>query len=521
MKDTNWFNLVKEKYYQGITNLFILYGNIYDYAIEGVPFVDYLVGKLDSLKIDEIAVYDIEKGLNYYKAAENRESKNIDDWNKMLRDIKSKSINKAFIIKYPDFIIPNIPISNMSEDNKSKIISLHKTINSLEFLDSENIVFIVADSDKDINDRFINSNTRAFPISIGYPNKEERLDMIKYLELTSDKTIKWEIDKHKLSSLTSGLSRMHIEDIYLQAEATGVMSIKDVVNRKNELLIKEYGDVIEILDSEGYSFKDFAGQTQIKNYHEEVIINPMLEGDTSFIPKGVLYSGPPGTGKSHFARCLAGEINATSVILKINKIMDKWVGESEKRLAKLFMGLEALSPVIVFVDEIDQAFGRGENEGNSVSKNIFGMFLQFLSEPSHRGKIIWIGATNYPNKMDEALKRTGRFDKKIPFLPPNKNERIEVFKIYLSKTGYPINLTTQNYQELADMTDKYTPAEIEGIIIKTLEIVKRKKLKTIDFGTVKYSIECIITTQNSKIDEMIEIALKECNDREFLPDEYK
>jgi len=162
---------------------------------------------------------------------------------------------------------------------------------------------------------------------------------------------------------------------------------------------------------------------------------------------------------------------------------------------------------------------RGENDTNAVSRNLFGMFLAFLSEPSHRGKILWLGATNYPNKMDEALKRAGRFDKKIPFLPPTKEERINVFDIHLNKNGYPYEV--KNKEALGALTEGYTQAEIENVVVKALEVAHRKKLPVITDDTLTYAIDCMITSKNERITEMTNIALDECNDKEFLPTHYK
>lgn len=519
LKLTNWMKVLEDKYHNGISNVFVLSGNSMDYAIPGVPMLDYIVGRLDKLGFQDIATYDKADGLRYMKGR--RMASDLDDWSLMVGQIKKQDNKSAYIIQYPELAIPNMPVSYMSETVQIMLITLHKAISSVEFLNSENVIILITDSEYSINEKFVNSSSRSISIKIDLPNELERIEMINYLKETSDVRIKEEVTTKQFARLTAGLSRFNIEDIFLQAESQGYLSKQTILTKKEELMIKEYGDIIELFESEGYSFDNFAGQEHLKSYHREAIIQPMLEGDLASIPKGVLYSGPPGTGKSYFARCVAGEANMTSVLLKISKLLDKYVGESEKKFEKLFMCLTALAPVIVFVDEIDQAFGRGDNESVSVTKNIFGMFLQFLSEPSHRGKILWIGATNYPNKMDEALKRTGRFDKKIPFLPPNKEERIEIFKIHLNKVGYKISLTDEDYRELANKTEKYTPAEIEGIVVKALEVAKRKKLKEIGMETMCYAIDCIITAQNSKIDEMIEIAINECNDREFLPQEYR
>ena len=146
------------------------------------------------------------------------------------------------------------------------------------------------------------------------------------------------------------------------------------------------------------------------------------------------------------------------------------------------------------------------------------MFLAELSKPENRGKIIWLGATNYPNRIDEALKRTGRFDKKIPFFAPNDSERRQVLEKRIEKVGIPAE--NVNYDLVVARTKGFTQAEIEGIVVKALELSIRggsNKIRNTDFLR---ALEYISTMQNVRIEEMENIALMECNDLEFLPKEY-
>jgi SpoVK/Ycf46/Vps4 family AAA+-type ATPase len=198
----------------------------------------------------------------------------------------------------------------------------------------------------------------------------------------------------------------------------------------------------------------------------------------------------------------------------MSKILDKYVGEAEKNLEKAFAVFRALAPVGVFIDELDQALSRGENETNSVNRNLFGMFLAELSKPENRGKIIWLGATNYPNKIDEALKRTGRFDKKIPFFAPSASERILVFEKRIAKTSpKSINI---DYRTLAESTEGFTQAEIEGIVVKALELAIRCGREVIINKDLYNALSFMSSAQNERITEMENIALEECNDVEFL-----
>jgi SpoVK/Ycf46/Vps4 family AAA+-type ATPase len=290
------------------------------------------------------------------------------------------------------------------------------------------------------------------------------------------------------------------------------------LKKKEELIEREYGHIIEILDPSNLSLDDFAGQEKIKSYFQDVVIDAIAKDRISIIPKGVLLMGPPGTGKSYFARCLAGSAGINFVEFKMSKILDKYVGEAEKNLEKAFAVFRALAPVGVFIDELDQVLSRGDNDTNSVNRNLFGMFLAELSKPENRGKIIWLGATNYPNKIDEALKRTGRFDKKIPFFAPTESERELVFKKRITKTS-PAS-TNIDYADLAKRTNGFTQAEIEGVVVKALELAIRKGINVIRSEDLNNALMYMYSAQNAKIVEMENIALLECNDVEFLPDDY-
>jgi hypothetical protein len=117
-----------------------------------------------------------------------------------------------------------------------------------------------------------------------------------------------------------------------------------------------------------------------------------------------------------------------------------------------------------------------------------------------------------------ALKRTGRFDKKIPFFAPTEAERELVFKKRITKTS-PAS-TNIDYADLAKRTRGFTQAEIEGVVVKALELAIRKGINVIRSEDLNNALMYMYSAQNAKIVEMENIALLECNDVEFLPDDY-
>ena len=206
----------------------------------------------------------------------------------------------------------------------------------------------------------------------------------------------------------------------------------------------------------------------------------------------------------------------------MSRILGKYVGESEKSMERALSVFRALAPVGVFIDEIDQVFAARTdgNSGSSVNNNLFGMLLTEMAKPENRGRILWLAATNYPNKVDEALKRAGRFDKKVPFFAPNEEERRQVFLYHLKRHGFVMD-DAECLDKIISDTDGYTQAEIEAVVVKAEELMKRKNNQADAVEMLTLARNYMISTQNANIRYMEDLALAECNDAEFIPEQKR
>lgn len=521
MEFTKWAKEIYTRYETGVDNAFIVTGNIGDYAIDTIKIQDYLQALLDTkFHMDFVATYDPNDGVTPYK---NYEGEPLQTYGSMCEYLMNSTSNRksAYIINYPNLFLPCPPNGRLNDSEMANLISIHKALSSGNFMSSDNIVIFLCESVKDINPMLVSSNIKTAVIEITLPTAEDRKTFFEknHVDIGVDSSY-MEVSVEQFVNLTAGLTLMNIEDILLNAADKKKLTYDMILDRKKELIRKEYGEIIELFDTSKSSLADFAGQEHIKEYFKDVVIDAIKDGNTKIVPKGVLLMGPPGTGKTYFSNCLAGDAGINFVEFKMSKILDKWVGNAEKNLEKAFSVFRALAPVGVFLDEVDQSLSRGDNDSSSVNKNMFGMFLAELSKPENRGKILWIGATNYPNKIDEALKRSGRFDKKIPFFAPKAEERAAVFAIHFKKTGYKIDEAI-DYNLLASKTDGYTQAEIENVVVKSLELAMRRKHDILMLKDIEDSLEFMLPASNSRIREMEDIALLECNDLEFLPTEYR
>jgi len=198
---------------------------------------------------------------------------------------------------------------------------------------------------------------------------------------------------------------------------------------------------------------------------------------------GVLLYGPPGTGKTMIAKAIAREIDATFFVVSPAQLLSKWVGEAEQNVRKLFDAAKAEPVSVIFLDEIEALVPKRAGESSSVMQRVVPQILQELEGFDRKADraLLFVGATNKPWILDEAILRPGRLDARIYVGLPDAPARFKLLEIHLA--GRPL-AGDVDFGELCDRLSGYSGADIKSIAERAaqrpfLEAVGGKQVRAI------------------------------------------
>jgi transitional endoplasmic reticulum ATPase len=210
---------------------------------------------------------------------------------------------------------------------------------------------------------------------------------------------------------------------------------------------------------------DVGGLEEVKSTLKQIIEWPLMyaelfERANTAPPKGVLLTGPSGTGKTLIAKAVAHECGVNFISVKGPELLSKWVGDSEHRIRDVFKIARLSSPCIIFFDELEAIAGkRGSGEANVTERVISQMLTEMDGIEELRGVVI-LAATNRPELLDPALLRAGRFEVRLDLPVPDKSTRRSIFSVHTESKplGPDVDLDV-----LADETEGFVGADIEAV----------------------------------------------------------
>lgn len=305
-----------------------------------------------------------------------------------------------------------------------------------------------------------------------------------------------------------GLNEFQIKQILnLAYQDGGVLDFDDkqLILSQKEQLIKKAG-LLEMIPVHE-TIDDIGGLENLKEwlYKKECIFN-QLDKATKFgvdIPKGIMIVGMPGCGKSLAAKATAKLFEIPLVRLDVGRLLGKYIGESEENMRKALRLSEAISPCVLWIDEIEKAFSGvgGSGGGSDVTTRLFGQFLTWMQEKENT--VFIVATANNISRISPEFLRKGRFDELFYVDFPNDEERRKIIEIHLKKR----NKWNKELDiiSLVKLTGGYNGADLEDIVKDAIEncfIEGRVQLTTEDLKLAQKNIKSISSTLKERIQEI-------------------
>ncbi len=568
-----WMVTLRERYLHTDTCAYILHGNVHDllFCNDRLYAMSEFLEAFFSLSGKTVIYYDPGKGLEIrdvnhaYDAAKvlckgdvglmqrvfprgeqtpkNMVKDNMERELAGLRDpdaslelaeqlLLDPQLTCALVLQYADLIAPDGATSSLNFMERTAMARLHRWSLSREIVGSGNLILLLTSSLSDLS-RLLVRNPRMMSLEVPLPDEQRRRKFVRHLlPDAADVTI------DQLARITGGLQIRQIEDTIVPSMRNTKMGDRSfftgISARKKEILEQECVGLLEVIEP-NHGFEAVGGMETVKQALLKVCAH-LKAGNTEQVPMGILLVGPMGTGKTFVAEAFAKECGLAAV--KLKNFRDKWVGSTEANLEKILSVIDGLGEIIVIIDEGDRSLGGGDND-SGVQSRVMARLKDFMSDTSHRGRIVFVMMTNRPDKLDTDMKRPGRFDLKIPFFHPgNAAERLAMLHSVLRRHRIVAKLPEAEALALMEPLDGYAAADLEAVALLAKDVADERMLSTpkvpglledledeeptIEISDLKQAVDDFMPTRELEMIEYMELlAVHEASNRRLLPEKFR
>ena len=407
-----------------------------------------------------------------------------------------------------------LTLVNMAEESTVLRQALRAWATSPELYRVKSTVFVFTPSASTILDDYTKSLVAIIPVPIS--SVEEREEIVRRVS----EPLKMEVEPMLVNSL-AGLNLHEAESALLESafrhrrlDPAFISAFKAEVVRKSGVLS---------ISEPRYGFEAIGGYEETKRFIRTEVINVLAEPERAEAmglrpPRGILLFGPPGTGKSLFARALAKELRLPFIELRLEDIYRSLVGETEQRLRRAIDIIEAMAPDVVFIDEIDRLGHRTDVSTDSgVSRRVFSALLEWLGDDRRRAIIV--GTTNEPEYLDAAMLRAGRLDRKIPLMLPDKAAREAILQVHTNVQRKVPVASDVSFSKLAEATEFWSGAELEELVLRAARRAFNERVSEVSSKHFREALETFnidLSARQKMVQRYLALAERYCDDRQFL-----
>ncbi len=541
----SWAEELRDRYLSGEASMFLLHGNVRDvYAwpadregqeVEYLNLRDFLERFLARSK-EIVVYYNVSEGIVLPSPAMNRRFRTVanarralegnaplDTWPRRTSEVlplleslvTDPAQRAAIVLDFVETIVPMGDMSFMGEGDKANLVALQRWSSDPALLQSDNLVILVSENLSDVHRRVV-ASTQLAPVNVPLPEEHVRQALIEATDLQG---VTLEVEVSSLAKVTAGLTLVQIRGLFRQARQSGApVNFRTVSRRKKSIIEQECHGLVEFVDPD-HDFSHVGGMTEIKAALVRVS-QAIKRGHRHRVPMGVLFVGPMGTGKTFLAEAFAAESGLTCI--KLKNFREKWVGSTEGNLEKILQVVDGLGYVLLIIDEADRSMSSGSDGDGGTSSRVIARLKEFMSDTSHRGRVVMMMMTNRPDKLDADLKRPGRFDLKIPFFfPENADDRRSVAEALVRKIGLQL-VDGATLDSVVEGTDGYSGAELEAVLLAAANNAADDDRAEVRQEDLDQAVGDVIPSRDLRMLSYMEmLAVFESSSRHMLPPRFK
>ena len=528
-----WLEELRLAYESGAHGQFVLYGNVADrFPLDGrlVSLTRYLDARLLAA-FDVVFLYDPGNGLSLLRGGERfaewPAAAQVQPWphepraavelisrylryRANLRALgRGDSQHVAVILRGADLVLPAGQPGDFATSSLASLV--RDWAAEPPFSDMAFASLLLADNLNDLHPLVAN-NPRIDRIQVPLPDVDDLRQCLAQLRVDHPKAFAAQDDGAEQALTGVSLSAL-ASLVKRRAHEGKVLGARDWAEAKKELVEADSAGLVEFIES-ARTLDDYHAQEALKTWLRQDMAL-WQAADLRALPKGYIFCGPVGTGKTYLVECLAGEAGVP--VVKLKNFRDRWVGSSEGNLEKIFRLIRGLGRCIVFIDEADQTLGKrdGGNGDSGLSGRLYSMIAQEMGSADNRGKVIWILASSRPDLIEVDLKRPGRVDVKIPLLPTTSvAESAALLRALLKRFDLPLEQAQLEQQALPLLL---TPGAAEALAVKVYRQVRTAQLPALE------ALQHCLQGYQPPVPEQVlrlqmQLAIREATDMAFVPE---
>ncbi len=331
--------------------------------------------------------------------------------------------NLLIVIEGVDLILPMGEITSLSDMDRHRISICHDWFSDPGFMEGKDGVVLLTESRSLINDR-VARLPQLLEVPVASPNDAERKHFISWFMRAQAEgaQIKLWGTEDELAIATAGLTVMALMQILKgAAHDRAALTQDDVIARVEDFIKNQIGEDMVEFKKPSHTLEQVVGFTALKNFIRAELLPRFASAGDDALP-GAAVCGPIGGGKTFIFEAVASELDMVVLVLK--NIRSQWFGQTDVLFERLRRVLEALSKVLIFVDEADTQFGGVDANTHETERRLTGKIQAMMSDSKLRGRVIWLLMTARIHLLSPDIRRPGRVgDLIIPILDPEGDDR--------------------------------------------------------------------------------------------------